>query len=154
MTRFDGMASKLLLLAVPFSFALVSFIGYASQWLFNRLEPGSLTSTESFILNFGTLAVLGCYTRAVLVDPGKVVADGHEADAQQNHGEGSFNTKRRWCKKCENYKPPRSHHCRVCKRYAPPKTLPEPLATGHVSRQALTSAIDAYLKWIIIVRGP
>lgn len=106
------MPSKFNLLAVPFSFILVSFIAYPSQWLFYQIEPGPLTAREALIFNIGTLCVFISYTRCVLVDAGIT------SHPKKENGVASHPNKvtQRWCKKCNAYKPPRAHHCKVCER--------------------------------------
>ena len=116
---------KLTDLAVPFSFGLVSFIAYPSQYLFRHIEPGPLTNQQSLFLNLGTLAVFISYTRCVATNPGRVVASTDNphgvVETFDSNGHGR---KQRWCKKCDAYKPPRAHHCRVCKRYGRSLLLP------------------------------
>ena len=106
------------ILIIIFCYTLVGFISYAAQYLFHHIEPGPLTTRESIIVNFGTICVFTCYARCVLVNPGHVVTK-----PKDDHDKQKTETKTRWCKKCDAYKPPRSHHCRVCKRCVPSDDL-------------------------------
>lgn len=67
-----------------------------------------------------TTAIAGAmYACTVMRDPGRVPVE-YEPNVEDDGG-GVVETKkkgggRRFCQKCERYKPPRTHHCRVCKR--------------------------------------
>ncbi|KAI1338338.1 zf-DHHC-domain-containing protein [Xylariaceae sp. FL0016] len=131
-------------LAVPAVCLLIAFLGYGSQYLFahaSDLEPGPLTSTESYVFNTFLLCLWWTYYNAVTVDPGRyefpsrkktdagtVAKRGsttrdRDGDGQDESDEGMEPDtpvfRRRWCKKCAAPKPPRSHHCRVCRRCIP-----------------------------------
>ncbi|KAM3067580.1 Palmitoyltransferase [Clarireedia jacksonii] len=116
-------------LAQPFCYLYMSFLAYASQILFHYIEPGPLSGKEAILFNVSVWSTLICYYRTCHVDPGRKGwvngFVGNEADAKVNdRGEstqdndlGGRNV--RWCKKCENVKPPRAHHCKQCKRCIP-----------------------------------
>ncbi|GBF87428.1 S-acyltransferase 16-like [Raphidocelis subcapitata] len=67
----------------------------------------------------GTAALaLWCFCCCVLFDPGRV-PPGWQPDAEGNARLQEVKRKDggpRFCKKCQAYKPPRTHHCRVCNR--------------------------------------
>jgi hypothetical protein len=73
---------------------------------------GPLTTSEAWVFNLVVAAVAICYYRTSLTDPGRVprLDKGKAEDKVKGKG------KMRWCRKCENIKPPRVHHCKVCKR--------------------------------------
>ncbi|KAL3134915.1 hypothetical protein ABBQ32_007880 [Trebouxia sp. C0010 RCD-2024] len=70
------------------------------------------------VLTVNTALALGCFLACVIADPGRVpegwlppVEDQRAVvEVKRKSGESRF------CKKCNCYKPPRSHHCRVCGR--------------------------------------
>lgn len=112
-------------LAVPFVYGLIVFLGYPSQWLLMRLEPGPLSKNELIVSNVLLVLIFITYTKTVFVDPGRIPRDWVEAAAQEKEGrvekgaagdEGVAKS-RKWCRRCEAAKPPRAHHCKQCKRY-------------------------------------
>src|SRR5690242_2346896 len=120
--------SALSRLAVPFVYLLIFFLGYPSQWLLMRLEPGPMTKNELLAANITLVLIWITYTRAVFVDPGTIPRDwaGKEEGEKEGIGgqpkekEGDFGMKsRKWCRKCEAAKPPRAHHCKECGRCVP-----------------------------------
>ncbi|KAG0707434.1 DHHC palmitoyltransferase-domain-containing protein [Suillus ampliporus] len=73
----------------------------------------------TLLLPFNVLAgmLLWNYSMCIFTDPGHV-PDGWKPDTQSGEG---YEVKRltgspRYCRTCEKYKPPRSHHCRQCNR--------------------------------------
>jgi palmitoyltransferase len=111
-------------LAVPFVYGLIVFLGYPSQWLLMRLEPGPLSKNELIASNVLLVLIFITYTKTVFVDPGRIPRDWVEAAAQgkevgvdKGTGEEGVVKSRKWCRKCEAAKPPRAHHCKQCKRY-------------------------------------
>lgn len=116
--------STLSRLAVPFVYALIFFLGYPSQWLLMRLEPGPLTKNELIVSNVILVLIWITYTRSVFVDPGMIPKDwvekelGSEKKGVSEKEREAVAKSRKWCRKCEAAKPPRAHHCKECKRYA------------------------------------
>jgi palmitoyltransferase len=108
------------ILPIPASIILVSSLSFSSQYLFYSLDPGPLTSGQSWLMNINTALVFICYARAILTDAGRLVGKVKEAYGDKKYlslseGESRVLAKQRWCRICEQPKPPRSHHCRVCK---------------------------------------
>lgn len=107
-------------LAVPGVSLLIIFLAYTSQVLFLYLEPAPLSGPELIQFNLLVLCMWICYLRACMTNPGSVpqdwaltnAANGKEdiSDADGKH------SRRRWCRKCEAFKPPRAHHCKSCGR--------------------------------------
>jgi hypothetical protein len=101
-------------LAVPGVFTLIAFLSFSSQYLFYHIEPEPLTKKETIIFNALIAALLICYARSVLTDPGHIPPD-WAVNSDETTVTGA---KPRWCRKCEAVKPPRAHHCKICKRFA------------------------------------
>ncbi|KAK8043672.1 DHHC zinc finger domain-containing protein [Apiospora rasikravindrae] len=129
-------------LAVPAVCLLIAFLGYGSQVLFSRspdLEPGPLTSTQSYAFNTLLLCLWWTYYRACTVDPGRfafppsIAKPNHSDD--EGEGEGEKTGKQKRCKKCRLPKPPRSHHCRICGRCIPKMDHHCPWTSNCVSLQ-------------------
>ncbi|KAI9171866.1 palmitoyltransferase pfa4 [Paramyrothecium foliicola] len=97
-------------LAVPTVCLLISFLGYFSQFLFQKssLDPGPPTRSETYIFNILLLVLWYTYYKAVTVDPGRYVFPETVIEAEG-----------RWCGKCAAPKPARAHHCRFCGRCIP-----------------------------------
>ncbi|CCU80087.1 zinc finger protein [Blumeria hordei DH14] len=98
-------------LAIPAVSVLIIFLAYTPQYLFFYIEPGPLNLSEAILFNLLVLGVWWCYGRACTVSaapPGWVRRALAQTDAPD-----SLLT-RRWCKQCQNIKPPRAHHCRSC----------------------------------------
>ncbi|KAB8606241.1 hypothetical protein FH972_025871 [Carpinus fangiana] len=93
-------------LYVPGVLLLISFLSFSSQLLFVYVEPGPLTTRQYIVFNSLIACLLICYARACLTDPGKIPTQWIPAAHDQ----------KRWCRKCEAYKPPRAHHCKECAR--------------------------------------
>jgi ribosomal protein L40E len=75
---------------------------------------GPLTTREAWVFNLVVAAVAICYVRTSFTDPGRVPKLDKEKVEAMGLG------KMKWCRKCENIKPPRAHHCKSCKRYVDP----------------------------------
>jgi palmitoyltransferase len=112
--------------AIPAVICLISFLSYSSQYLFSRMEPRPLSHNESMVFNINVICIFICYARAILSDPGRVPKIDHdekelgsneEHNVQSSDGTSRLIARLRWCRACENKKPPRSHHCKACKRY-------------------------------------
>ncbi|KII93606.1 hypothetical protein PLICRDRAFT_100276 [Plicaturopsis crispa FD-325 SS-3] len=100
---------------------LISFIAYSSQifiiwpWYGREVSVDLLTLLVPFNVFVGML--LWNYYLCVVTDPGRVPAS-WRPDTQAGEG---YEVKKltggpRYCRNCEQYKPPRSHHCRQCNR--------------------------------------
>lgn len=104
-------------LAVPSVYALITFLSYTSQILFLYLEPYPLEKKQLIRFNVLLVCLLISYTRSVFVDPGAVPQKKNEEEIEK---EEEFEKKpgqpRKWCRKCDAAKAPRSHHCKACKR--------------------------------------
>jgi palmitoyltransferase len=101
-------------LAIPAVSILIIFLAYTSQYLFHYIEPGPLSRREATWFNIFLLAIWWSYYNACTVDPGPkgwVNATNKKDEKVQELGSGV-----RWCKKCDNIKPPRAHHCKKCQR--------------------------------------
>lgn len=115
-------------LAVPFVVLLIAFLSYTSQYLFLFLEPAPLSTPELVKFNILVACIWICYARACLTDPGRIPKDwkpsttaGALLEKHLGLEEGSDPSYRqRWCRRCEAFKPPRSHHCKTCQRWAQP----------------------------------
>lgn len=94
--------------------ALVAFLAYSSQWLFTSIEPGHLRRGDAYIFNTLVACLLICYWRSCLTDPGRIAKNWQDS---MSDDDAQAAQRRRWCRKCEMYKPPRAHHCKTCKRY-------------------------------------
>lgn len=109
--------------AVPAVYALISFLGYPSQILLSYLDPGPLTKNELILSNTALVLIYITYTKSVFVDPGRIPKgwekkDGEEPRKMNGNGEKKGGQSRKWCRKCDAPKPPRTHHCKECKRQA------------------------------------
>ncbi|KAF2253143.1 zf-DHHC-domain-containing protein [Trematosphaeria pertusa] len=110
--------------AVPAVYALISFLGYPSQILLSYLDPGPLTKNELILSNTALVLIYITYTKSVFVDPGRIPKgwekkDGEEPRKMNGNGEKKGGQSRKWCRKCDAPKPPRTHHCKECKRCIP-----------------------------------
>lgn len=100
-------------LAVPGVLCLISFLSFSSQYLFYHIDPEPLTREETITFNLLIAALLICYARSVLTDPGHIPTDW----ALDSNIPSVPVAKPRWCRKCKAVKPPRAHHCKICKRF-------------------------------------
>lgn len=104
-----------LLVTVTFGFLYyVSAFFVIVPWM-SYSVPGI---TNLGILTFTTAVALYCYVFCVVVDPGRVPMgwtpqEDMDPSFQEVKKKGGAP---RYCQKCQQYKPPRSHHCRVCQR--------------------------------------
>lgn len=101
-------------LAVPGVLALVSFLAFTSQLLFLHIEPHPLYSQQALGFNALIVCLLVSYARACTTSPGYVPQQWSQQTAVVFENPSNIPSKKRWCRKCENYKPPRAHHCKVC----------------------------------------
>ncbi|KAL2184417.1 zf-DHHC-domain-containing protein [Thermothelomyces heterothallicus CBS 203.75] len=119
-------------LYIPAVCALIAFLGYYSQYLFNTdpdLAPGPLTRRETLTFNGLIACVWLTYYRACTVDPGRYRFPRREQQQQQQQqpptpeadprGTHPLLRPTRFCKKCDAPKPLRAHHCRHCGRCIP-----------------------------------
>ncbi|KAJ5085218.1 hypothetical protein N7532_009989 [Penicillium argentinense] len=103
-------------LAIPLVTVLISFLAYTSQYFFHNFEAAPLTLDEGWAINLFALCIWVTYFRACFVDPGRLDPKGKPvAPARQEEDQSTG--RKRWCRRCEAYKPPRAHHCKTCKRY-------------------------------------
>jgi len=108
-------------LAPPGVTILVAFLAYSSQYLFLKIEPQPLQSSEIYIFNGLVICLLIAYWRTCLTDPGKIPPNWQELASSATEGDNQAAEqggaqKQRWCRKCEIYKPARAHHCKTCRR--------------------------------------
>lgn len=105
-------------LACPGVVSLVSCLAFSSQYLFLSIEPGPLRKGDAYLFNALVLALLFCYARTCLNDPGTIPQDWQER-LPDDKGKSIVESEARnlrFCRKCDAPKPPRAHHCRTCKR--------------------------------------
>ncbi|KAK4647547.1 Palmitoyltransferase [Podospora bellae-mahoneyi] len=110
------------LLYVPSVVALIIFQGYFSQYLFNTspdLRPGPLTFRENVTFNALLLCLWWTYYKACTVDPGRFIFSPSSDKKEEDKDDQKPNQNKRFCKKCQAFKPPRAHHCRHCARCIP-----------------------------------
>ncbi|RDX51137.1 palmitoyltransferase PFA4 [Polyporus arcularius HHB13444] len=108
-------------LFVFFTTCLISFIAYSSQIFVIWPWYGRVLSVEllELLVPFNILVglLLWNYRLCVITDPGSVPYT-WRPDVNDDDGYEVKKLTRgpRYCRTCENYKPPRAHHCRQCKR--------------------------------------
>ena len=105
-------------LTVPAVVALIAFLAYGSQILFNFIEPSPLSFQETLIFNVLVVCVWVTYARACLTDVGWVPA-GWSLEPDSAEINDTPSRRKRWCRKCQSPKPPRAHHCKVCAKCVP-----------------------------------
>lgn len=111
-------------LAVPFVVLLIAFLSYSSQYLFLYIDPAPLDTSELVKFNFLVACIWICYVRSCLTDPGRIPKDWRPppprsdrlVEKRPGDDGGDPGPRQRWCRRCEAYKPPRSHHCKTCQR--------------------------------------
>ncbi|KAI8333115.1 DHHC palmitoyltransferase-domain-containing protein [Chlamydoabsidia padenii] len=96
---------------------LICTIAYSSQYfiLIPALQD-SFTLSTLYVLgpfNICVLLVFYNYFLAVTTDPGRVPPDW---EAPSSLKITTHSSPPRYCKSCQHYKPPRTHHCRYCRR--------------------------------------
>ncbi|KAI8338467.1 DHHC palmitoyltransferase-domain-containing protein [Chlamydoabsidia padenii] len=98
---------------------MITFIAYSSQigilWSF---LGGATLHTALILIPFNVFIIMIYinYALTCLTDPG-TVPENWIPQQQHQHLEVKKSTHApRFCKTCNNYKPPRSHHCSTCKR--------------------------------------
>ncbi|KAI9301457.1 DHHC palmitoyltransferase-domain-containing protein [Cunninghamella echinulata] len=101
---------------VLFVTCMITFLAYSSQIgvLWTYLGGASLKTAFILIpLNVFVIMIYINYALTCLTDPGSVPPN--YIPQQQHHLEVKrSNHAPRYCKTCQNYKPPRAHHCRQC----------------------------------------
>jgi palmitoyltransferase len=107
-------------LAVPSVYGLITFLAYTSQILLLYLEPYPLERKQLIRFNVLLVCLLISYTRSVFVDAGAVPTKKNEEEIEIEIEKEKEAKKpgqpRKWCRKCDAAKAPRSHHCKACKR--------------------------------------
>ncbi|KAF8167385.1 DHHC palmitoyltransferase-domain-containing protein [Crassisporium funariophilum] len=107
-------------LIVNFVLCLICFIAYSSQIFIIWPWYGSALSVDllKLLVPFNVLVgfLLWNYFLAVFTDPGRVP----DAWKPDTHADG-YEVKKltgapRYCRMCQKFKPPRTHHCRQCNR--------------------------------------
>ncbi|KAF9567799.1 palmitoyltransferase PFA4 [Agrocybe pediades] len=107
-------------LIVNFVLCLICFIAYSSQifiiwpWYGGVLSVELLTLLVPFNIFVGLL--LWNYFLCVFTDPGRVPPGWRPDTNSDGYEVKKLTGTPRYCRMCENYKPPRAHHCRQCNR--------------------------------------
>ncbi|OJJ84632.1 putative palmitoyltransferase with autoacylation activity Pfa4 [Aspergillus glaucus CBS 516.65] len=114
-------------LAIPAVWVLITFLTFTSQYFFLHFEAVPLRENELWAINILAACIGICYYRSCTVDPGHVPKDWKQVEAEGVGG------RQRWCRKCEAFKPPRTHHCRTCGRCIPKMDHHCPWTTNCVS---------------------
>lgn len=96
--------------------SLISFLAYGPQWLFPYIEGGALSRKQSYVFNVLVACTWVSYARACFTDPGRIPRDWKPRGVREDP---TTESKQRWCKRCQHFKPPRAHHCKVCQRCIP-----------------------------------
>lgn len=119
-------------LAVPSVTALISVLAYPSQYF---LLAAHFSRNQHIFFNVLVACIWTTYFRTVFTDPGSpppawTPSGSGGLDAEEGRGRGEQRrlvaSTTRWCKRCERFKPARTHHCRTCKRSPPALPLPLP----------------------------
>jgi len=103
-------------------FSLWYFVWIPWQWYASLLGLLNLV-----IFHFGWFMIMKSYVSAIFTDPGRVIPGWIPSGATEEELKQAkhianlavrtpIDSAVRYCKKCENFKPPRSHHCNECKR--------------------------------------
>ncbi|TBU62562.1 zf-DHHC-domain-containing protein [Dichomitus squalens] len=108
-------------LFVLFTTCLICFIAYSSQIFVLWPWYGREFSVEllGLLLPFNILVgmLLWNYRLCVITDPGGVPSSWRpDLNDMDGYEVKKLTRGPRYCRTCENYKPPRAHHCRQCKR--------------------------------------
>ena len=141
-------ASPYAILFVPGVTLLICFLAYSSQYLFLYIEPAPLDQSEQINFNLLLVGLWICYFRNVTIEPGQVPSNWKPKQTKVVEKKTENNTpiianRPRWCRKCQAFKAPRSHHCKTCEKY-------EHLTSLNCVRLTET---DAYQKWTTTVPG-
>ncbi|KAJ6129521.1 Palmitoyltransferase pfa4 [Penicillium capsulatum] len=136
-------------LAIPAVSVLISFLAYTSQYFFHHFESAPLRNDEFWKINIFAMCIWICYFRACYVDPGRLPADYKSAKSTSLEGEKNLVNLRRWCRRCEAYKPPRAHHCKTCKRCIPKMDHHCPWTSNCVSHFTFPHFIR-FLFWAVV----
>ncbi|KZZ92008.1 Zinc finger, DHHC-type, palmitoyltransferase [Ascosphaera apis ARSEF 7405] len=110
---------NLLKVAVPAVSLLIAFLAYSSQILFLYIAPHPLTRDQTIKLNLLVACIWVSYYKACTTDPGNVPPDWMNSEPlpKRSGSHGMTGTDRlRWCRKCNLFKPPRTHHCKTCNK--------------------------------------
>eukprot|EP01062_Namystynia_karyoxenos_P004869 TRINITY_DN1171_c0_g1_i1.p1 TRINITY_DN1171_c0_g1~~TRINITY_DN1171_c0_g1_i1.p1 ORF type:complete len:425 (+),score=113.56 TRINITY_DN1171_c0_g1_i1:96-1277(+) len=97
-----------------FVLVTLSYIAWAITSCYHQLLPAAVP-LRHYAPEFALLCMLlWCYVQAVRTPPG------HVPDPWRDLPGGTaplipHSQRRRWCPKCSQWKPPRTHHCSVCK---------------------------------------
>ena len=108
-------------LPVAVVLVLFGFLYYTTTRvvLWRRLETSVNGTIHRWVLFATTSLALGLYVASVLCEAGKV-PDGWQPDMEDGNNFWEVKRKgkglKRFCQKCNAYKPPRAHHCRVCQK--------------------------------------
>ncbi|KAI0756348.1 zf-DHHC-domain-containing protein [Daedaleopsis nitida] len=108
-------------LFVFFTTLLISFIAYSSQifviwpWYGREFSVELLQLLVPFNVLVGLL--FWNYRLCIITDPGTVPPTWRpDVNDEDGYEVKKLTRGPRYCRTCENYKPPRAHHCRQCKR--------------------------------------
>ncbi|KAJ5232854.1 Palmitoyltransferase pfa4 [Penicillium chermesinum] len=118
-------------LAIPSVSVLIAFLAYTSQYFFYCFESAPLRKDEIWTINIFALCIWICYFRACFVDPGRLPENWKVASVDKRGQDQA--SARRWCRRCEAFKPPRAHHCKTCQRCIPKMDHHCPWTTNCVS---------------------
>ena len=108
-------------LPVAVVLVLFGFLYYTTTRvvLWRRLETSVNGTIHRWVLFATTSLALGLYVASVLCEAGKV-PDGWQPDMEDGNNFWEVKRKgkglKRFCQKCNAYKPPRAHHCRACQK--------------------------------------
>ncbi|KAI8619968.1 DHHC palmitoyltransferase-domain-containing protein [Chytriomyces sp. MP71] len=110
-------ATLFLITMVPLTSQLFVLIPWLS-WKHGLLSREGVLLLLPF--NVGVLSIWANYYLACATDPGKVPHGYHPNDPKYNQGfterKKSARVSLRFCRKCNAFKPPRTHHCSECRR--------------------------------------
>ncbi|KAI8620445.1 DHHC palmitoyltransferase-domain-containing protein [Chytriomyces sp. MP71] len=88
------------------------------SWKHGTLSRGGVLFLLHF--NIGVLSIWANYNLACATDPGKVPRGYHPNEPNHSHGfterKKSTPATLRFCRECNAFKPPRTHHCSECRR--------------------------------------
>ncbi|CCD23925.1 palmitoyltransferase PFA4 NDAI_0C02650 [Naumovozyma dairenensis CBS 421] len=122
---------------------IISFIGYNSHYF---ILSNFLSIKKQIWFQFSLSMIWVSYLLAIFTNPGKPPKNCKPID---------FNDQRKWnthCKKCNNYKPERSHHCKTCNQCVLMMDHHCPWTMNCVGYKNFPHFIR-FLMWIIITTG-